>query len=161
MLPSLAFAATLTGSGWGESAVNTSYTEGGSINSYRSWFNGTYYVCHKNADHTWSVTTDSLCLSGVGDGPIYYSDDVVDTPDLVTNWIDNGGGTPLGEFELAASPSGGGFDLSIAVVASSAAAVSDWFIGPSGIAYLLIIFGAFVGLGVGIYLFGKLVGRRP
>lgn len=83
--------------GWGTSAVDGTYTTIADVNSYPAWYDGsTYYICHMNTSHTWEIGTDGLCIDGSGDGPVYYSDDAVATPDLVTTWLANTGSNPAG-----------------------------------------------------------------
>lgn len=158
LLPSVAFGASMIASGWGEAGVDGAYTEGASVNGFPSYSQGGFTICHMDINHTWEIGTDGLCIDGAGDPPVYYSDDIASTPDGVGTWIANTGANPTGT--ITAGASGGVFDVSVAVIGSSSSAVTDWFTGSTGIAYLLVIFGALVGLGVGIYLFRKLVGRN-
>lgn len=98
-------AADLTSFGWGDSDANGTFVEGSAINGKPSYYNGTYYICWTTDSSFWTFRTVNTCVSGLGSVP-YYSDDAVATPDLATDWTDNGGGTPLGT--LTAPDEGGG-----------------------------------------------------
>jgi len=100
LLPMLAYADLIV-SGFGNSAVNGTYVEGAQINSFLSYFNGSKYICHYNTSHAWKINSSTACNNGEGDN-LYYTDDAVATPDLVTTWIDNGGGTPIGTITYSA-----------------------------------------------------------
>lgn len=103
--PVSAYAASMVVSGFGASSVNGTYPEGAAINGKPSYYNGSYYLCWTADASFWTFRSVNTCTSGSGSVP-YYSSNVVATPDLVTTWTDNGGGTPIGTVVEGSSPSG-------------------------------------------------------
>jgi len=113
----------MIGSGWGMTAFNETFVLGADINGYPSYSNGTEYICHYNTgSHSWKLNGSTLCNDGEGEN-YYYTDDAAATPDLVTTWINNGGGTPVGVF----TPDGGGSGTSTLLFDVS------WFLDPTEI----------------------------
>jgi len=105
LVPQFAFAADMIVSGFGDSAANGVYVETGTLNGYPNYVGPTYSLCHMNMSHSWEFSVDGLCIDGSGTGPVYYSDDAVGTPDMVTTWLDNGGGLPFGTVVAGGSSS--------------------------------------------------------
>jgi len=156
--PFVAFGADLTASGWGDAATNGTFVQIADINGKDAWNHGSRWICWDSGGSYWGVREQAQCLASYGD-VIYANYSAVDSP-LEGTWLE-GTGSTVGTFTPVGGGGGdGSFDVSVAVISSSSAAVTNWFTSPTGIAYLLVLWGALVGLGVGIYLFRKLIGWK-
>jgi len=102
--PHSAHAADLVLSGWGTSAVNGTYTEGGVVNGFPSWSNGSSYLCHYNTSHAWAIRNGLTCNDGDPSTVYYYTDNDDSSPVYVSGWVVNSGDSPTGTIEESDAP---------------------------------------------------------